>query len=335
MRAVIITEFGGPDVLRIDDVATPDPGPRQMRVRVHAAAVNRADVMQRRGHYPAPKDAPQNIPGLEYAGVVDALGDEATRWHAGDRVMGITGGGSYAEAVVVHEDEAIPIPAALTFEQAAAVPEAFLTAYDALHTRIAVRRGETVLIHAVASGVGTAAAQLAKQAGCTVIGTARSAWKLERARAYGVDVAIDTSTSDYVAVVRAETPAGVNAVVDLVGGDYLGRNLEALAVLGRIAVVGLVAGRVAPLDMGLLLRRRATIVGTVMRARTLAEKIEVARLFTRDVLPLLESGAVRPVIDRVLPMSEAAEAHRVVEANENFGKVVLAWSHAETLRRRD
>jgi putative PIG3 family NAD(P)H quinone oxidoreductase len=324
MRAIVITQPGGPQVLQSGDVITPTPGPHEIRVQVHAAGVNRADLLQRRGHYPAPAGVPANVPGLEYAGVVDMVGVDSTRWQLGDRVMGLVGGGAYAEAVVVHEAEALRMPATLSFDRAAAVPEAFLTAYDALRTRLAVRRGETVLIHAVASGVGTAAAQLAKQLGCIVFGTARSQWKLERVQSLGVDVAIDTTREDFVEVVRTRTDGrGVDAIVDLVGGDYLGRNLAALAVLGRIAVVGLVAGSAAPLDMRMLLSKRATMVGTVMRARTLDEKIAVVKLFEREVMPWLESGAVAPVVDRVFGLEEAAEAHRVMEANRNFGKLVI------------
>jgi putative PIG3 family NAD(P)H quinone oxidoreductase len=324
MRAIIITQPGGPAVLQSGDVVTPAPGPHELRVRVHAAGVNRADLLQRRGLYPAPAGVPANVPGLEYAGIVELLGHDTARWQVGDRVMGLVAGGAYAEAVVVHEDEALRIPASLTFDAAAAVPEAFLTAYDALRTRLAVQRGETVLIHAVASGVGTAAAQLAKRMGCVVYGTARTQWKLERVASLGVDVAIDTSREDFVEVVRTRTEGrGVDAIVDLVGGDYLGRNLASLAVLGRIVVVGLVAGAVSPLDMRLLLARRATVVGTVMRARSLDEKIAVARLFERDVMPWLESGAVVPVVDRVFELAEAAEAHRLMESNANFGKLVL------------
>jgi putative PIG3 family NAD(P)H quinone oxidoreductase len=326
MRAVLITQPGGPEVLQLGNVATPEPGPDQVRVRVHATAVNRADLLQRRGHYPAPAGVIPDVPGLEYAGEVDALGSSVTRWRLGDRVMGIVGGGSYAEAVVVHQDEAIPVPPALSLEAAAAVPEAFLTAFDALQSRLHVRAGESVLIHAVASGVGTAASQLAKQSQCYVFGTARSRWKLGRVRALGVDVAIDTAHEDFVEEVRARTNGrGVDAIVDLVGGDYLGRNVQAAAALGRIVVVGLVAGATAPLDMRMLLNKRLTIVGTVMRARSLSEKIEVARLFAREALPLFETGVVMPVVDRVMRMPDAAEAHRIIEANQNFGKVVLAW----------
>ena len=327
MRAVTIPHPGGPEVLLLGDVASPDPGPNQIRVRVHAAGVNRADVMQRRGNYPPPPGIIANVPGLEYAGVVDQVGAGVRRWQLGDRVMGLVGGGAYAEQVVTHEDEAMPIPATMSFEDAAAIPEAFLTAHDALHARLGIRPQESVLIHAVASGVGTAASQLAKALGCFVLGTARSAWKLERVKEYGVDVAIDVAQSNFVDVARQHTGGiGVNAIVDLVGGNYLTPNVQAIAPRGRIAVVGLVAGAVAPLDMRMLLNKRATIVGTVMRARSLDEKIEVARAFERDAMALLESGHVRAVIDKVLPMEDAAEAHRIVEANENVGKIVLVWN---------
>ncbi len=331
MRAVLITQPGPPEVLQVRDVAPPVPGPNQMRVRVHATSVNRADLLQRRGLYPAPEGAPQDIPGLEYAGTVESIGSHARtlprsrapRWELGDRVMGITGGGSYAEYVVVHEDEAIAIPDSLSFAQAAAVPEVFLTAYDALTARLHVQTGEWVLIHAVASGVGTAAAQLARAMGCRVIGTARSAWKLERIGAL-LDVAVAVPSEDFVAVARAATGGkGVDAIVDLVGGDYLPRNVQALATLGRIAVIGLVAGRSAPLDMGMLLSKRATIVGTALRSRSHDEKSALASAFAREVVPLLASGAVVPMIDRVMALADVAEAHRVIEANRTVGKIVL------------
>lgn len=324
MRALVITDDGN---LALSDVDIRDPGPQEILVRVHATAVNRADLMQRRGAYPAPPGFPQNIPGLEYSGVVQSCGDGVERWRTGERVMGIIGGGSYAEYVVVHEDEALPVPEQMSLNDAAAIPEAYLTAHDALTGRLNVRAGESVLIHAVASGVGTAAASLAKLMGCRVFGTARSAWKLERVIRYGVDVAIDASSAEFVDVVLKETDGtGVNAVIDLVGGDYLTRNIRALATLGRIAVVGLVAGGHAPLDMRLLLNKRATIVGTVLRARSLQEKIAVTRFFERDVMPWLASGVLKPVVDRVLPIEEAMEAHRAMEANENFGKIVLSWN---------
>jgi NADPH:quinone reductase len=246
------------------------------------------------------------------------------RWQPGDRVMGLVGGGSYAEYVATHEDEAVAVPDTLSFDEAAAVPEAFITAHDALFTQMRLARGETVLIHAVGSGVGTAALQLARAAGARVIGTQRSAWKLERATQLGLDVAIDTSSQDFVDIALADTAGrGVDGVLDLVGGDFVGGSLRALAVRGRILLVGLVAGARHDLDLRLLLQKRATITGTVLRARTLHEKITATRAFADDVLPLLRSGAVRPIIDGVLPLAEAARAHETVEANRNFGKIVL------------
>lgn len=324
MRAVIITRAGGPDVLELRDVRMPEPGPREIRVRVHATAVNRADLLQRAGRYPAPPGVPQEIPGLEYAGEVDHTGEGCTRWRGGEAVMGLVGGASYAEYIVTHEDEAVAIPSGLRFEEAAAVPEAFITAHDGL-AQLRLVQGETLLIHAVGSGVGTAALQLAKAAGARVIGTQRSAWKLDRARALGLDVAIDSSAADFAEIVQRETgQRGVDAVLDLVGGDYLGGDLRALAVKGRILLVGLVAGATHALDLRLLLSRRASVAGTVLRTRSLQEKIAATRAFERDVVPLLELGRAAPVIDDVLPLAEAARAHEIVAANRNYGKIVLA-----------
>jgi NADPH:quinone reductase len=324
MRAIVITRPGGPEVLQLRDVEVPVPDTRELLVRVHATAINRADLLQRAGNYPAPAGVPADIPGLEYAGVVAALGGEVTRWREGDRVMGLVGGGSYAEYVTTHEDEAVAVPAALSLEQAAAVPEAFITAHDALVTQMKLAAGETVLIHAVGSGVGTAALQLAHAAGARTIGTQRSRWKLDKAMALGLDVAIDTSAEDFVDVVIHETDSrGVEGVLDLVGGAYVGGDLRALAVRGRILLVGLVAGARHDLDLRLLLRKRATITGTVLRARSLPEKIAATRAFARDVLPLLDSGQVTPVIDDILTLNEAARAHEIVAANRNYGKLVL------------
>ena len=327
MRAVVIPRPGDPEVLTVADAPTPEPGRGQIRVRVRAAGVNRADLLQRRGAYPAPPGWPQEIPGLEYAGVVDAVGPGVVEWTTGARVMGLVGGGGYAEYVVVHEREAIPIPQGLAFEEAAAVPEVFITAHDALFTQMRLTIGERVLIHAVGSGVGTAALQLAKAAGAFVFGSSRTAAKLERARALGLDVPIDTSREDFVDVVLNRTAGeGVHVVLDLVGAPYLEGNLRALAMKGRIVVVGLTAGREAPIDLGALLRKRLRISGTSLRARPLEEKIEAARRFRAHALPLLESGRVRPVVDGVWPLERAAEAHRRMEQNANFGKLVLQVS---------
>jgi NADPH:quinone reductase len=325
MRAITIREPGGPDVLELRDVPVPEPAADEVLVRVHATAVNRADLLQRAGRYPAPAGVPADIPGLEYAGTVAAVGAAVERWRTGDRVMGLVGGGSYAEYIVTHADEAVSIPAGLDFAMAAAVPEAFITAHDALFTRMQLVSDETVLVHAVGSGVGTAGLQLAKAAGARVIGTQRSGWKLERAAGLGLDVALATDGTDFARpVLDATGGRGVHGVLDLVGGHYLAGNLECIATLGRIVVVGLVAGARHELDMRRLLSRRATIIGTVLRARSHEEKVAAVRAFEVHVLPLLEQGVVRPVVDEVLPLEDARRAHEVVGANQNFGKIVLS-----------
>lgn len=326
MRAFVITAPGGPEVLELRDVATPEPGPGEIRVRVRAVGVNRADILQRRGRYPAPPGAPSDIPGLEYAGVVDAVGADVEAWRPGDRVMGLVGGGAYAEAVVVDAREALPVPGRLSLVEAAAVPEAFITAHDALFTLLGLRAGERLLVHAVGSGVGTAAVQLARTAGAHVYGTSRSDWKLEKATSLGLELAIETSREEFAeAVLRHTGGAGVDAVLDLVGGAYVRDDLRALATRGRIAVVGLVAGRTTELDLGTLLGKRATLIGTVLRSRSLDEKIAVAEAFRRGALPRFETGELHPIIDTVLPMDEVREAHRRMESNQTYGKLVLDW----------
>ena len=326
MRAIVISEPGPPGVLRLEERPEPRPGPGQILVRVAATSVNRADLLQRQGHYPPPPGAPADIPGLEYAGTVEAVGEGVTRWVTGNRVMGLVGGGGYAELVVVAADHAIPVPESLSLEQAAAIPEVFITAHDALAARLGLAAGETLLIHAVGSGVGTAALQIAKAWGCRVIGTSRTAWKLERARKLGLDVAVDASSGDWFRAVRAATSdEGVNAILDLVGGAYLQQNLRVLAPLGRQVVVGLTGGRTAEIDLGAVLSKRLTIVGTALRTRSATEKAEVAAAFEREVLPLLAEGKIRPIIHQVMAMREAAAAHALLEGNRTFGSVVLGW----------
>lgn len=326
MKAIVITRPGGAEVLEVERRPKPEPGLGQITVRVRASALNRADILQRQGNYPVPPGYPADISGMEYAGEVDALGSGATLWKIGDRVMGIIGGGGHAEFVAVHEREAIPVPKSTSWEDAAAIPEAFLTAYDALFNHLELRTGETVLIHAVGSGVGTAGLQIARVAGARVVGTARSADKLERAKKLGLDVAVDASRGDWVAQVEAAIGAeAVNALMDLVGGSYLEGNLRVVAERGRIVVVGLTAGSTAQFNMGLLLRKRLTMVGTALRSRTLEEKIALARDFAERGVPLFESGRLKPVVDRVFPFAEIRAAHELMESNQNFGKVVLRW----------
>lgn len=327
MRAVIITRPGGPEVLEIQERAKPEPGVGQIRVRVCASALNRADLMQREGNYPVPPGYPADIAGMEFVGEVDALGDGANLWKTGDRVMGIIGGAGHAEYLCVHEREAIPVPREMSWEDAAAIPEAFLTAYDALFNRLDLRTGETLLIHAIASGVGTAGLQIAKVAGANVLGTSRSPDKLERAKQLGLDLAVDASRGDWAAQVESAIGGQrVNAVLDLVGGNYLEGNLRVVALLGRIVVVGLTAGATAPLNMGVLLRKRITIVGTTLRARPLEAKIELAREFTARMIPLFEAGRLKPVVDRVMAFESVRDAHSLMQSNKTFGKIVLRWA---------
>ena len=326
MQSIVISKPGGPEVLVQEERPVPQPGPGEIRVRVHASALNRADILQRRGSYPAPPGAPADVPGLEYAGEVDAAGEGAGLWAVGNRVMGLVGGGGHAEYVVVHEREAIRIPQSLAWEDAAAIPEAFLTAYDALFRQLDLKMGERVLIHAVGSGVGTAAVQLAHAAGALTIGTSRTAEKLKRATELGLEVGIDTSTEDLAeAVNQATYGSGVQAVLDLVGGTLFEASLRVLALRGRLIVVGTTGGAKAEIDLGLLLRRRLQLFGTVLRSRPLEEKIALAREFSRSVLPLFSSGRIRPVVDTVFPFSEIRAAHERMERNESFGKIVLKW----------
>lgn len=326
MRALVITKPGGPEVLSLEERPIPQPGPGEIRVRVHASALNRADLLQRRGSYPAPPGAPADIPGLEYAGEVDAVGEGAGLWAVGNRVMGIVGGGGHAEYVVVHEREGIRVPQNLSWEEAASIPEVFLTAYDALFRQLDLTMGERLLILAVGSGVGTAALQLASAAGATVIGTSRTAAKLKRATEMGLEVGVDTSKEDLAeAVNQATYGSGVHAVLDLVGGKLLEASLRVVALRGRVVVVGTTGGSKVEVDLGLLLRRRIHLFGTVLRSRPLEEKIALAREFSNAVLPLISSGRIKPVIDSVFPFDAIRTAHERMEENASFGKIVLTW----------
>lgn len=328
MRAVVIPEPGPPEVLEVREVPRPDPGPGEVRVRVAASGVNRADLLQRRGAYPAPPGAPSDIPGLEYAGVVDAVGSGVRLVAEGDAVMGLVAGGGYAEAVVVHERETVPIPQGMDPVVAAALPEAWFTAWDAVVRQMRLTGGETALVHAVGSGVGTAALQIARALGARVLGTSRTPWKLERAGELGLDEGIvGGADRDWAEEVLDRSEGrGADLIVDLVGGSYLAGNLRCVAPRGRIVVVGVPGGREAALDLRGLMARRASITGTVLRARPLEEKIALARDAARRLVPLFERGALRPVEDRRFPPEEAAEAHRVMEANLNFGTLSIVWT---------
>ena len=329
MRAIVVTKPGNVENVAWQEVETlPAPTADRVRVRVRGAGLNRADILQREGHYPAPPGYPADILGLEFAGEVEAVGDDARRWKIGDRVFGITAGGGQAEFVTVAESNLSRIPAKLSWVDAAAMPEVFITAHDALFTRGELQMGDRILIHAAASGVGTAAVQLAHAAGAKVYGTSRTAEKLEKVRALGLDECIVVSDSPRQFVERVlelTGEMGVEVILDLVGGDYFPRNLEALASQGRIVCVGTTAGRKTEIDLGLVLRRRATIIGTVLRARSIEEKANATRQFAAHVLPLVERGLVRPVVDRVYPAAEVRAAHEYLESNQSCGKVVLEF----------
>jgi putative PIG3 family NAD(P)H quinone oxidoreductase len=326
MRAVVITSHGGVEGIGVLEVESPPtPVADRVRVRVHAAGLNRADILQRRGGYPAPPGYPQNIPGLEFAGEVDAVG----AWKIGDRVFGITAGGAQAELVVVPESNLARIPPELDWVQAGAMPETFITAHDALFTRAGLHMGERLLVHAVASG--TAAVQLAHAAGATVYGTSRSPDKLNRMRELklGMDESVavgDAPAKSVEAVQKWTNGAGVDVILDLVGGSYFPASLEALSVRGRIISVGTTAGTKSEIDLGLLKGKRAAIIGTMLRTRSIEEKAEATRRFAAAVLPLVSRGRIRPVIDRVYPVDQVRDAHERLESNPSFGKIVLTFA---------
>jgi putative PIG3 family NAD(P)H quinone oxidoreductase len=324
MRAIVITEHGDPDVLQLVERPPPVCGANDVRVRVRATAVNRADVLQRRGFYPPPSDVPRDIPGLEYAGEVVEVGAEARGFEPGDRVFGLVGGGAYAEEIAVDARTVAKMPEGLSFADAAAIPEAFITAHDAMVTQARLVRGETALVHAVGSGVGTAAVQIARAHGATVVGTSRSQDKLARARALGVDHGVVATGGRFADAVNDATGRrGADVVLELVGGAYVAEDLACAAARARIVVVGLVAGTRCELDLATVLRKRLTLVGTVLRSRTLDEKIRVNEAFVADVVPRIARGELRPVVGAALPLARAAEAHARMESNEPFGKLVL------------
>ncbi len=323
MRAVVITKPGGPEVLEVQDVETPQPVGDQVRVRVRASGVNRADLLQRAGGYAAPPGSPEHIPGLEFAGEIDAVGPLVRAWKPGQHVMGLAGGGAQAEYILAHEWLLVEIPQNLDYVQAAAVPEVFMTAHDALFTQAGLQMGERVLIHAAGSGVGTAAIQLAHAAGASVFGTSRTPEKLERAMALGLDVAL--SNQDFAATVNRLTDGnGVHVVLDFIGAAYIAQNLEALGMWGRIVFLATMGGAQANVNLGMLMGKRISMRGVTLRTRTLEEKLAVTRRFATHVLPLLASGKVQPVIEHVYPMHEIAAAHIVMSENRNFGKLVIS-----------
>ena len=327
VKAVRILSHGGVEGLEVCEAPTPDdPSGDRVRVRVRTAALNRADILQRLGRYPAPRGFPADIPGLEFAGEVEAIGPEVSLWTPGQRVFGVIGGGAQAEFVSIPENQLAEVPANLEWAEAASVPEAFITAHDALFTQAELRIGETVLVHAAGSGVGTAAIQLARAAGARVFGTSRTEEKLRRAMQYGLSnsLVVNNDPSVLISTVREWTGgAGVNVILDLVGAAYFEANLAALAHKGRLMLVGTTSGAQATLNIGSVMSKRLRLQGTVLRARSAEEKATATRLFATHVVPLLAAGSVRAVVDRVYKMEEVREAHLRLESNQSFGKIVL------------
>jgi len=322
MRAVVLRSHGGPEVLTIEEVDDPAPGRDEIVVDVEQTALNRADVLQRMGLYPDPRNRSIEIPGLEFAGVVSAVGSDVTEWTVGDRVMGIEAGGCYAERVVTHARQALPVPSAVASSDAAAIPEVFLTAWDALVVQGGLTSGRWALVHAGASGVGTAAIQIAKAIGARIAVTC-SAGKADACRELGADVVLDRSPSDWLAGLSAQVPGGVDVILDVIGGDETDRNLRAVRTDGSIVQVGLMGGGTASVNVGLILSKRITWIGTTLRARPIERKLAICRRLADEVLPLFDSGELRPVVDSRYAFDDIAEAHRHMEANANIGKILI------------
>jgi putative PIG3 family NAD(P)H quinone oxidoreductase len=329
MKAVVVSEPGGPEVLEVREVPRPELRPGEVRVRVATSGVNRADLLQRRGAYPVPPGWPTDILGLEFSGEIEAVGPGVIDSAPGDRVMGLVGGGGYAEFVRVPERQLLPVPTHLDLRQAGALPEAFLTAFDAMILQAGLAAGETVLIHAIGSGVGTAALQLARATGARTLGTSRTPAKLDAALHLGLDTPIDASSGSWTeSVLEATGGRGADVIVDLVGGPYLGGNVACVASRGRIITVGVPGGRTGELDLRALMGRRASITGTVLRARPDEEKATLIQMARRRLSPQFEAGLLKPVLERTFTPSEAPEAHRTIEANRNFGKLLIDWTGA-------
>jgi putative PIG3 family NAD(P)H quinone oxidoreductase len=323
MRAIVFDAPGGPEVLHIAEVPDPRAGDGQITVQVAAAGVNRADLLQRMGHYPPPPGA-SDILGLEVSGLVASVGAGVSGLSDGDRVMALLEGGGYAELTAVRASQVVAVPANIDLIDAGGLAEVFITAHDALFTRARLQPGETVLIHGGGGGVGTAAIQLARRHRCRVIVTAGSPAKLARCAELGADAGIDYSREDFVERTRELTDGrGADVVLDIMGASYLGRNLDVVASDGRIVVLGMQGGTHADIDLGVMMRRRVSLISTTLRARPAEQKADIVAAFARDVLPALAAGEVRPVIDRVLPFVAAPEAHRLMEAGELVGKILL------------
>ena len=323
MQAIVLRGYGDPSVLQFEDISSPQHGRDEILVDVRATSLNRADLLQRMGFYPDPFPSEVEVPGMEFSGRVIAVGDRVKLWNVGDEVMGIVSGGAYAEQLVVHERQAMRIPRNVSLADAAAIPEVFITAWDALVLQGGLTSGRWALVHAGASGVGTAAVQICKAIGARVIATCSTA-KVDAVTALGADVVVDYTSQDFVETVKRATDGkGVDVILDVIGGEYLDRNVACIAVRGRIVQVGVMGGGNTAFNLGALMPKRASLTGTVLRARPLEEKIALSQRFSSEIIPLFESGLLRPVIDRRYPFTAIAEAHAFMGANGNIGKIVI------------
>ncbi|MEO5973933.1 MAG: NAD(P)H-quinone oxidoreductase [Ilumatobacteraceae bacterium] len=323
MRAVVLRSHGGPEVLGIEEIPAPKPGADEILVQVRATSLNRADLLQRMGFYPNPFPDVIEVPGLEFAGTVTHAGDRVRQWRAGDEVMGIVSGGAYAEQLVIHERQAMAVPKEIGTADSAAIPEVFITAWDALVVQGGLTSGRWALVHAGASGVGTAAIQICKAIGARVI-VSCSTGKVSACRALGADAVVDYTGTDFVELVGEVTGGrGVDTVLDVIGGDYLNRNVAALALKGHIVQVGTMAGGTTPFNLGSLMAKRGKLSGTLLRARPLEEKIAITQRFIVEMLPLFGSKLLKPVIDRRFTIDQIAEAHIYMESNASIGKIVI------------
>ena len=322
MQAVVLEEYGDVDVLGIKEIPIPVPSASEVRIKVAATALNRADLLQRRGLYPGP-EAEFEIPGIEFSGVIESSGENANKYPHGTEVMGIVGGGGYAEYLVVDERQVIPTPSNIDLEEAAAIPEVWITAFDALIDKGQLQPKQKCLIHAGGSGVGTASVQIAKEMGADVAVTA-SAAKLETCQELGADLLINYHTQDFVAEIQGWTAtSGVDVILDVVGGDYLERNIACATRQGRIVQVGAMAGAKTEINLGALLQKRLTLIGTVLRSRSIEEKISLAEACASQIVPKFEAGSFKPVIDSRYPFDKIVDAHSYMESNKNIGKILI------------
>ncbi|TSD65847.1 NAD(P)H-quinone oxidoreductase [Inquilinus sp. KBS0705] len=326
MKAIVITKPGTSDVLQIAERPTPGYTADEVLVKVIAAGVNRPDVAQRKGNYPPPANAPQDVPGLEIAGIITEIGAHVTRWQIGDKVCALVIGGGYAEYCNVPQGQCLPIPGNLSFTEAASLPETFFTVWSNVFDRGHLQKGETLLVHGGSSGIGVAAIQMAAALGSTVYVTAGSDDKCKFCEALGAAHAINYKTGNFaVAIDRLTNGQGVDVILDMIGGDYTPLNLQCLATVGRLVHINAMKGKDVQVDLSLVMRKRITITGSMLRARDTAFKSVIARNLEKHIWPLLATGHIKPVVYKIFPAQQAAQAHQLMESSEHMGKIVISW----------